>query len=910
MTRNVTALVLSCLLALSVMAGTVHAQILGGNLIGGLEDAQGGVLPGVVVTLASPALDVPQTAVTDGTGGYRFIGLRPGTYQLTAALDGFATYVEEGLIVAVGGTIEVNVSMELATVAEMITVTGESPVVDPRRVGVIDNLELETLESIPMHRFYAMEYGKWTGGVSASNPSSISGSISVMGSGTNENSLLQDGVQVQNIRSGGGWATTDMDAAEEIQVITLGASAEYQMAQGGVFNLVYKSGTNQFRGDASTFYHPDFLLSEPTKVACGCPAGETGFNVRGWRMFNFHLGGPIIRDRLFFYAGTRFDERQEFTPGTDPDPNPPIPSFLYDHMIFGKTTFNATDQLRLKGTFNVEWWGGWTRPSFQRPLETRTGGYGFVKNYMTEASYTIGSNTLLTIRGSGWIDLYPTKGVINDDRVSPQRRDTDTGFRTGGVDAFGRNDLYRHGQIAKINRFVQGDTVSHDIGGGIQFEQGHDATFRANPGGVVFLDFAGVPDEAQFIDPDIRAGHTNSFGVWAEDSLTFDRLTVKVGLRYDRMVASSPDVNAINDLAEDTGQRITGLGDQFTWSMVAPRFGFNLRLNDEGTAVLRGTAGRAHRTLFTRDFDAGHPGRGLTTTRAWDGGTPLSAATSIAAYPTILSVTDPLAGQRLIDPNTEPPYTDHVSLGIDTEVTRGVGAGVSYVYKYGQKQLGENDIGGTYAEGIAVLPDGSTVQTFNRTSAAGASVTEFSNGIGTFNRYHGLILTLDKRMSDNWSANFAYTYSKAVGLTSTGSDPNSNTNRGGRLDLDRPQMVIAMAMYRFPWDVLLSTSYMGLSGVPFARAASVTLAQGRQTIFLEPANGDFRHPRQDLLNFRVSKSVRFDFREIEFGAEFKNMLQDQAHEGIVTQDFFSSSFNTPAQWIEPRRMNMFLRAKF
>ena len=910
MTRNVTALVLSCLLALSVMAGTAHAQLLGGSLIGGIEDRSGGVLPGVIVTLASPALEVPQTAVTDGTGGYRFIGLRPGTYQLTATLDGFATYVEEGLIVAVGGTIEINVSMELATVAEMITVTGESPVVDPRRVGVIDNLELENLETIPMHRFYAMEYGKWTGGVSARNPSSISGSISVMGSGTNENSLLQDGVQVQNIRSGGGWATADIDAAEEIQVITMGASAEYRMAQGGVFNLVYKSGTNQFRGDASSFYHPDYLLSEPTKVACGCPAGETGFNVRGWKMLSGHLGGPIIRDRLFFYGGGRFDARQEFTPGTDPDPNPPRPSFLYDHMWFGKLAFNATDQLRIKGTANTEWWGGWSRPTFQRPLNTRTAGYGLVKNYMTELTWTIGSNTLLTVRPSGWIDIYPTRSPVDASTVTPQRRDTDTGFRSEGTDSFGRNDLYRHGQIAKINRFIQGDTVSHDLGGGVQFEQGRDARFRANPGGIVFLDFAGLPDQAQVIEPDIRAGDIRSAGVWVEDSLTFDRLTVKLGVRYDHMRGVSPDMPAIDDTVAKTGTIIPGLGDIFTWDVVAPRLGFNLRLNDEGTTILRGTAGRSHRTMFTADFDAGHPGRGLTTTRAWDGVTPLSAATSIAAYPTILSVTDPRTNLPLIDSNTVAPYTDSLSIGIDTEVARGIGAGASYVYKYGQKQLGENDIGGTYVEGVAVLPDGSTVPTFNRTSAAGASLTQFSNGIGTFNRYHGVILTLDKRMSDNWSANLAYTWSKATGLTSTGADPNSNTNKGGRLTLDRPQMVIAQAMYRFPWDLLLSASYMGLSGVPFARSASVTLPQGRQTINLEPANGDFRHPRQDLLNFRLAKSLRFDFREIELGAEFKNMLQDQAHEGILTTDFFSGSFNTPSAWIEPRRMNMFVRVKF
>jgi hypothetical protein len=912
MTRNVTALVLSCLLALSVMAGTVHAQILGGNLIGGLEDAQGGVLPGVVVTLASPALDVPQTAVTDGTGGYRFIGLRPGTYQLTAALDGFATYVEEGLIVAVGGTIEVNVSMELATVAEMITVTGESPVVDPRRVGVIDNLELETLESIPMHRFYAMEYGKWTGGVSASNPSSISGSISVMGSGTNENSLLQDGVQVQNIRSGGGWATTDMDAAEEIQVITLGASAEYQMAQGGVFNLVYKSGTNQFRGDASTFYHPDFLLSEPTKVACGCPAGETGFNVRGWRMFNFHLGGPIIRDRLFFWAGGNLDKRKEHNPGTNPDP-PFGRTWWYSDAIYGKVSANVTDNVRAKGSINYDYWGGQAEPTLQRPLETRTTGFGFLPTFMSEVTATLGSDTLLTLRATGWSDPYPTKALDEQtfSVTDPQRIDDDTGVRSAGWDLIAQNELSRWNQYVKINRFYQGANVSHDLRGGLQLEQGHEGRFVAAPGGMVFHDFAGAPNELVVIETDVKGAQSRAIGLWVEDALTFDRLTVNLGVRYDRMRGHSPDLIDVDDALVPNGVNIVGLGDMYTWNVVAPRLGLNYKLNEAGTAVMRATVGRAHRNIRTGEFVNGHPGRGTQTTRAWDGVTPLSAATSVAAYPTILRVTDPFSNLPLIDPNTDAPYTDSVSIGVDTEVAPQVGVGLSYIYKYGQKQIGEVDTGGTYAEGLATLGQGLTVPTFSRTSAAAATVTTTTNGPGTYMRYHGFILNIDKRMRDNWSANVAYTFSKAVGLEDTSSDPNKNTNRGGRIFEDRPHMIAAQGMYRFPWDVLLSSTYLGVSGSPFAREASVTLPQGLQKIAIEPANGDFRFPRQDIFSLRLSKRFVSDMnRNIEFGMEFQNILQNQAHNQISTQDFFSTSFRNPIRFIEPRRLNFFIRSVF
>ena len=912
MTRNVTALVLSCLLALSVMAGTAHAQVMGGSLIGGLEDAQGGALPGVILTINSPALDAPQTTFTDGTGGYRFINLPPGTYELTAELDGFATYVEQGLRVRVGGTIERNVSLELATVTEMITVTGESPVVDPRRVGVSDNLERENMETIPVHNLMATEYGKWVGGVSANDPAGRGANLSVMGSATSENTVLYDGVMVQNISSGGGWGSGDLDAMEEIEIVTLGASAEYQVAQGGVFNVVFKSGTNQWRGDAHAFFYTDTLLSKPTKLPCNCPLGETGYTIVANHNYSGHGGGPIVRDRAFFWAGGNIDKQKVFAPGTDPDP-PLGRRFQYSDAYFGKATVNITDQVRAKGGFWGDYWGGFGSLSVERPLETQVSPFGLVNTYMSELTVTLGNNTLLTVRATGWIDNYPTRQLDKNKTfalTSPQRIDDDTGQRSEGIDNFGRNELYRQGQSVKINRFIQRDTMSHDLRGGVQLEQGNEARFFVAPGGVVFHDFAGLPDEIALIEPDLKGAQSRTFGAWAEDALTFDRLTLNLGVRYDHMVGRSQDLPAIDDTLTETGVIIQGLGELYTWNVVAPRFGVNLKLNDAGTAILRGTVGRAQRNIRTREFVGSHPGLGKVTTMGWDGVTPLSAATSVAAYPFLLSVTDPFANLPVIDPNTEAPYTDQVSLGVDTEVAPQVGVSVSYVYKYGQKQIGSVDRGGTYVEGLAVLGQGLTVPTFSRTSAAAATVITTTNGPGTFNRYHGFILNLDKRMSNNWSTNIAYTFSKAVGLETTGADPNSNTNRGGRIFEDRPQMLAAYAMYQFPGDVLMTGSYLGVSGSPFARDASVTLPQGRVDIALEPANGDFRFPRQDILSIRASKIFRKDTRQIEFGFEFQNMLQDQAHDRHSTADFFSTSFANATRWIEPRRLNFFIRSKF
>src|SRR5262249_45752180 len=141
--------------------------------------------------------------------------------------------------------------------------------------------------------------------------------LSVMGSGVGENSLLYDGTQVLNPSAGGTWGSGDLDAMEEIQAGTLGASAEDQVAQGGGFNVIFKSGTNDFQGDGSAFWLPDSLVSKPTKINCNCSLGQTGFTNVQFRDDSGHLGGPIKRDRIWFYGGANYNQKIQSSPGTD-----------------------------------------------------------------------------------------------------------------------------------------------------------------------------------------------------------------------------------------------------------------------------------------------------------------------------------------------------------------------------------------------------------------------------------------------------------------------------------------------------------------------------------------------------------------------------------------------------------------
>ena len=360
------------------LASVGYGQVLTGNIFGVVKDGSGAVLPGVTVTLSSDtALESkPLTTVTNENGEYRFMQVRAGTYNLTTALPGFGSYQEEGLQVAVGGSTERNIALSLATVSESVTVSGVSPMVDTRQVGVAGNINQETLEALPVHRYQMAEFAKWSPGVAPTDPAGSGASLSIMGSGTNENSVLIDGINILT-PNGGNWGSGDLDAAEEVQVVTLAASAEYQVAQGGVINVVMKQGSNKFSGDASGYWYPDALISKPIMLPCNCPEGETGFETLFWRNYSGHLGGPIWRDRLWFYVGGNWDDKIITTPGIDPDRARRDHPF-YSHASFAKVTWGVNDNVKIKQVYSADWWGGQVVPTVSMPFETLSPQFGLV----------------------------------------------------------------------------------------------------------------------------------------------------------------------------------------------------------------------------------------------------------------------------------------------------------------------------------------------------------------------------------------------------------------------------------------------------------------------------------------------------------------------------------------------------
>src|SRR5262245_33770290 len=295
----------TCLATTSV----AFAQVQSGNISGSVKDEQGGVLPGVTMTLQGSGPST--TFVTEGDGQFRFLNVPPGTYTLTATLQGFRTVIREGIVVAVGQSVQLPMTMNVAAVAESITVNGESPIGDSKAMGTATNFSQDELSRVPNSRDpWALL--RTVPGVSldrvniAGNETGQQANFVSKGGRQGDAVWTMDGVPITDMATNGGSPTYfDYDAFDEIQISTGGN--DIKQATGAVgLNFVVKRGTNQFRGTARGYFTNDSLeaTNVPDELLARTPpvTGETADHNKQISEYGIDVGGPILKEKLFFWG--------------------------------------------------------------------------------------------------------------------------------------------------------------------------------------------------------------------------------------------------------------------------------------------------------------------------------------------------------------------------------------------------------------------------------------------------------------------------------------------------------------------------------------------------------------------------------------------------------------------------------
>jgi hypothetical protein len=298
-------LVTASLLAFLWPGSVVHTQEQSGYVTGRIIDQTGNVLPGVRVALVNTKTTRITNTISDGVGVYR-IGIDPGVYSVTFELSGFARVEIANFQVQLGRTYYVDQSLKVGDVTEAVLVTAENaPLVDTRSTIIAHNVTAEQIDRLPKGRSFQS--------IALTAPSvnsgEIEGGFQVNGASGAENAFTIDGVVTNSLINGASRQNTVFEYIQEVQVKTTGIPAEFGGALGGVISAVTKSGGNTFRGEAHYYFDGSALSAGPVKRLVLDPQTELrAFYVQDEEQtaknneFGGSIGGPIVRDRLFFYG--------------------------------------------------------------------------------------------------------------------------------------------------------------------------------------------------------------------------------------------------------------------------------------------------------------------------------------------------------------------------------------------------------------------------------------------------------------------------------------------------------------------------------------------------------------------------------------------------------------------------------
>ena len=903
-------LVVSC----ALLPERTGAQGLTGTLIGTVKDEQSGVLAGASVRVSSPALiGGAMTVSTDERGRLRFPVLSPGLYALDIELQGFKPYHEADIRVGVGATIERTAVLKVGGVAESLVVEGAGSRIEARGSGFETRFGPEDLSAIPVRRFSMFDFIRAAPGVSPTSPGNgTTNSVSAFGSGTNENTFLIDGTNFTCPCSGEARAEPGVDFIQEVQVQSVGASAEFGNMQGAVINVVTRQGSDRFLFDTSYYGQSAGVTSQPVLRPLAGSTQQTGYERVRYRDVTTNLGGPVVRERVWFFAGYQHLRDYDSQPGTDPQ----FPRAYEQDKVFAKVTWRLTPGMQLMQSLHNESWVNPDRPTVATPFDAtlrRTASVPAIT--FGHLTHTLSTNTVWDVRAGRFVweqKNLPSSGSL----TTPSRFDRVSGVTSGAPQTFGGLTLIRTTTKGTINHYQPALLgADHQWRLGAQVEKGEHYQPSIIPGGIRYVDNGGQPFQSISSEPSKAGGVFITASGFVSDAVTLgNTLTINAGMRFDHSRAISQDLRSVDHQGRETTDIVDGLGTLYTWNIWSPRVGMTLKMSADGRTILRGSYGRFSQGVLSGELSPFHPGAKPTTTAAFD---PVTGR-----YTSIVSVVDPRRNLQL-DGDARAPRTDEYSIGIDREVGRRLAIAVAYVRKDGSNFIGWTDIGGQYRDETRTLPDGQRVPVHVLVNGTAARRFLLTNPHGYSMTYNGLVLAAEKRRSHGWQAFGSYTRSKASGLQASsgasaagsqistiagtpfgtfGQDPNSLTNARGILPNDRPHMLRVMGSVDVPrTGFVMAASLQHFSGKPWAASAQIVLPQGDQRILLEP-RGSRRLSSQSLLDVRLSRTIAVGAAgRIELLVDVLNVLNDRAEEGLATDNLFSSNFGQPSVFIDPRR---------
>ena len=908
------------LVAALVLSSTIStgAQELRGRITGVVSDNTGAVLPGVSVTVTGPALIQPQTTVTTSDGSYRYPALPPGVYAVTFELAGFQTVKREDIRLGLNQTLSIDALLQLSSLQETITITGESPVVDVKNTTVGTNFTKELLQDIPNARdiwaalaqapgFQMTGYdvgGSRTGTQTGYQTYGVSG----------QNKTLFEGINVtegQDANAG----YFDFGSFEEMQVGGSGNMGE-QSGLGAFLNLTVKSGGDKLNAQVYYDYVGEQTLTNNVPDAFRAPAGvdSNGFKAptiidpaTGARLglsrgnpitkqydFNVNVGGPIRKGRLWYFASYRDNNQYKTILGL---PGEEAQSQLLNRTV--KVTYQLSRSNQIIGFYNQ-------RSKFQPlrdlslaiPVSAANWQNSKNRPQKIEWTSTLGNRAFLDTQFSHWgnyFPLYPTQTKSTSTEGVPVGRiDLDTNQQSGASDYYHNRTTLKPQFSAALSYFVDRLAGSHNFKVGLEAYRERRKFLRFEPGNIYYRDRGITPSEVDIYNtPNTGVDDSTATGIYAQDGWNVTRrFTINAGVRFDRYKIGWPEQSFTPEQTAYFQPVTTQATTVADLKSVSPRLGFAWDVTGSGKSVWKAYYGRFYYNPSTDITSLENPVgqaalryqfRDLNGNKTLDGPQELgNLITTVGG-----------AGFVKVDRGLQHAYGQETSTHFEQEVVPYLSARASYVYKTTRNGWAEVDLARVNAytvpfaftdigaDGVRGTGDDQQLTLFDR-QAGLSSARTFTNpgsvpGVPALDGdYHTIEFALNRRFHGKWLllTSFEHTWADDFRNTTTGTGAldvvrqavtgisgatnvmsQPNRRRFGLQETTYWNYKV-IGRYVFPHDIGVSGSYKLQSGYNWGRNTSVAFPNaGSESVLMEPVSAN-RTENVHIIDFRAEKGFR------------------------------------------------------
>lgn len=847
-----------------------------GAIEGNVKDVEGNPLPGVKIDLSSPDLiGGIQSKITDAEGRFRFVGLMPGVYVVEASLQGFTTVKRENITLHIGQTLTITIELKIAKLEEEVIVTAVSPLIDVKDSAVgttmLDKSFLDNIPNASRRITYMIDQAPGIWGNSAYGASGRAG-----------NTYTLDGVETRWTKSGIDWAMIDHNIVEELQIMGLGANAEYDGYSGAATNMVSKSGGNEFSGHAEFVYldwkwtGKNFDPKEKLFSLYQAPPREREFDPA------VGIGGRFIRDKLWFFSAFRWRRSQREIVGLKEISSIEKPTF------FLKLTFQPSNRLRLSAFYEHDvYYNKNTGLSVRRPPECTWVEDGWCNLYNLTGLYSFSERTFLEFR-LFYMDVpYWDESKGGD---VPGRVDYATGMHS--VNSEGYYDSYTARYVISstlshhADEFIKG---SHDFKFGVDFEVAPAWDKYWYNGGVWYMDNVPGWDGKLHTYAYSYSYYTQQTFVqvsaFAQDSWKIsDNLAINPGIRVNWYKAWNADIDLLSHRGWVGPPK--AMKPSFFAMTFVPRIGFTWDIFGDHSTAFKAHYGKYAAAMLHNYYIEAAPAGSYSDYVIYD---VLPDKTRVEIYRANFS------NPATVDPNIKFPVMDQFTVGLERELMRDTSVGVTFIWRNWKNFIGRVNTGRTWIKTPFTFKDENgvqqTINLYNR-APGGSDIFYITNPSTQYAscidepraKYIGLMFTLTKRFSNNWMLNASYVYMKLRGNEMGGRsrlgqwiNPNSQVNSYGKLGYDLPHQFKVYSTFVLPLNFLISPTFQYISGYSWTRQVRAGKITGGPTVLIEERGSQRYDP---FINFdiRIEKFFTIRGNRLEFQVDLFNVL----NRGVAT----------------------------